>query len=56
MVIENINTFGNFFPGDQLVIPEGSVFDSSYWREVDIKEEIPEDNKPETNTPEPVEE
>ena len=34
MVIENLVPFGNFLPGDQVIVPDGAIFDTLHWREV----------------------
>jgi len=31
MIIQNTKPFGRFVPGDQLTIPDGSIFDHAYW-------------------------
>ena len=33
MVLKNVVAFGNFKPGDTLTVPDGAVYDKSYWVE-----------------------
>jgi hypothetical protein len=33
MVLRNISPFGNFKLGDEIVVPDGVVFDRMYWVE-----------------------
>lgn len=32
MILVNVNEFGNFKPGDEVEVPDGSTFDSTYFR------------------------
>ena len=33
MILKNVVAFGNFQPGDTLTVPDGAVYDTSYWVE-----------------------
>ena len=50
MFIENTVAFGNFVPGDRVLIPDGAEFDHSYFKAV---ADNPPDDKP-VDPPKPV--
>lgn len=35
MLLECIEPFGNFVPGDTVEVPEGAVFDTFYFKQAD---------------------
>jgi hypothetical protein len=44
MKLRNKEAFGNFKPGDEVEVPDGSVYDTYHWDEV--KDEVrPTDDK-----------
>ena len=43
MKLVNKEPFGNFVPGDEVEVPDGSIFDSMFWDEID--EAKPADDK-----------
>lgn len=50
MTIENIVAFGRFVPGDFLEIPDDSIFDHAYWREMKLVTHTVEHEVPTTVT------
>jgi hypothetical protein len=42
VLLKCVNQFGNFMPGDEVEVPDGNVFDTAYFREIEkpkVKEE-----------------
>lgn len=37
MIIRCIHPFGNFIPGDELEIPDGAIFDETYFEDAPVE-------------------
>lgn len=44
MILKCVEPFGNFTPGDIVEVPDGALFDTAFFAEDKVPEEVPDSN------------